>query len=53
MARWLVMIEGVDRDAVAAASSAALGDAALRAAGAGGEIQRGLYQLSFAMSRPA
>jgi hypothetical protein len=50
MARWLVLLEGVNRDAVAAASSAALHDAALRAAGAEGDIQRGVYQLSFVMS---
>ncbi len=51
MARWLVMVEGVDREAVAAASSRALGDAVLRAAGADPDIARGLYQLSFLMSR--
>jgi hypothetical protein len=52
MARWLVLIEGVDREAVAAAEAAGLGDSALRAAGAASAIQRGVYQLSFAMSRP-
>lgn len=53
MARWLVMLEGVDRVAVASASSEILGDAALRRAGADGEIQRGVYTVSVVMSRPA
>lgn len=53
MARWLVLIEGVDRDAVVAASSEVLGDGALRQAGAAGEIQRGVYTLSVVVSRPA
>lgn len=47
MARWLAMLEGVDRHAVAAASAAVLGDAALRAAGVDGDIHRADYQLSF------
>jgi hypothetical protein len=51
MARWLVLVEGVDRDAVAVASSQALGDAALRARGVDGAIERGAYQLSFLMAR--
>ena len=51
IARWLVMVEGVDRDAVAAASRAVMGDAELRRAGAAGHIERGLYQLSFVMAR--
>ena len=49
MARWIAMVEGVDRDSAAAAASEALGDGALRAAGAEGEIPRRLYQLSFVM----
>ena len=49
MARWLVMLEGVDRESVQAAARA-VSDDALRAAGAGGAIERGLYQLSFLMS---
>lgn len=52
MARWIVLIEGVDASAVTAASSAVLGDAALRAAGAAGAIERGTYQLSFLMGDP-
>ncbi len=51
MARWLVILEGVDRDLVARASAEALADPALRAAGAEGEARRGVYQLSFAMDR--
>jgi hypothetical protein len=50
-ARWLVLIEGVDRDAVANAEKRTLGDEALRAAGVGGAIERGTYQLSFLMGR--
>ena len=50
MARWIVMLEGVDRDMVGAASRRVLGDAALRAAGADGEIARGAHQLSFTMA---
>jgi len=53
MARWLIMLEGVDRDAVVAASRAVMGDAALRAAGAAGHVERGHYQLSFLMTRPS
>jgi hypothetical protein len=52
MARWLVMLEGVDREAVAEASAQALGEAALRAAGVEGAIERGAGQLSFLMARP-
>lgn len=52
MARWLVLLEGVDQHAVAGVSAEVLGDAALRAAGAEGEVQRGIYQLSFLMARP-
>ena len=48
-ARWLVLFEGVDRDAVANAEQRTLGDDALRAAGVDGAIERGLYQLSFLM----
>ncbi len=53
MARWVVMVEGVDSDAVGSAGSGALGDGALRGAGATGEIQRGSYRLSFVMTRAA
>src|SRR5262245_21238730 len=49
-ARWLVLLEGVDQDAIAAATGDVLGDGHLRAAGAEGEVQRGSYQLSFLMS---
>src|SRR5262249_35274419 len=51
MAQWIAMIEGVDRDAVAAASAACLGNAALTAAGASGGVGRGFYQLVFTMDR--
>ena len=51
MARWLVLLEGVDGERVAAASAAILGDTALRAAGVDGDIHRGAYQLSFLMTR--
>jgi hypothetical protein len=51
MARWLVMLEGVDRAAVAEASVQVLGDSALRGAGADSAIDRGAYQLSFLMTR--
>jgi len=50
MARWIVLLEGVDGERVAAASAAILGDTALRAAGVGGDIHRGAYQLSFLMT---
>ena len=50
-ARWLVMLEGIDGAAVADASAEVLGDAALRAAGGDGLVQRGIYQLSFLMAR--
>jgi hypothetical protein len=50
-ARWLVLLEGVDRDLVTNASAEMLGDAALRAAGVDGEIERGMYQLGFLMGR--
>jgi hypothetical protein len=53
MARWLVMFEGVDADAVNSASAGEFGDDALRAAGVEGDVQRGIYQLSFLMARPA
>ena len=53
MARRLVLIEGVNMDAVEVACADVLGDAALRAAGAEDEIGRGLYRLSFAMAAPA
>src|SRR5262249_6157263 len=48
-ARWIAMVEGVDPDAASGAASEILGDGALRAAGAEGEIPRRLYQLSFVM----
>jgi hypothetical protein len=51
MARWIVMIEGVDRDALTAASRETLGDAALRGGGAVGDIERADHQLSFTMAR--
>jgi hypothetical protein len=51
MSRWLVMVEGVDRDTVAHACRETLGDAALRSAGADGAIERGEYQFGFAMTR--
>jgi hypothetical protein len=50
MARWLVLVEGVDHGWVAEACRDVLGDAALRGAGAEGEIERGLYRLSVAMT---
>ena len=50
-ARWIVLIEGVDRDALTAACRDTLGDAALRAAGAAGDIERGDHQLNFIMER--
>jgi hypothetical protein len=46
------MLEGVDEES-AGAASAALGDSALQAAGAAGDITRALYRLSFAMAGPA
>ena len=52
-ARWLVLVEGVDRDAVANAEKQTLGDDALRAAGVDGTIERGMYQLSFLMGHPS
>lgn len=48
-ARWLVLLEGVDREAVTNAEAAMLGDAALHAAGVDGRIERSLYQVSFLM----
>jgi hypothetical protein len=51
MARWIVLLEGVDRTAVAAASADALGDAALGAAGADPDLDRRAYDLSFLMAR--
>jgi len=53
MARWLVMVEGVDAGAVLRAADDELGDPALRDAGAEGERARALHQLNFAMSRPS
>jgi len=53
MARWLVMVEGVDRDVLARAVRQVLGDAALCDAGAMGEIDRREYQLGFVMARRA
>jgi len=53
LARWLVMIEGVDRDVLARATRQVLGDAALRDTGADGEIDRRDYQLGFVMARRA
>ena len=53
MARWLVMLEGVDRDVLARAMRQVLSDSALRAAGAEGEIDRRDYQLGFVMARRA
>ncbi|MCI0545772.1 MAG: hypothetical protein L0027_00630 [Candidatus Rokubacteria bacterium] len=50
MARWLALVEGVDRPFVAAACAEVLAPAALRARGAGDEIASGTYQLSFVMS---
>lgn len=52
MARWLVLLEGVDQRAVSAAAADAVGDGQLRAAGADGEVPRGSYQLSFVLARP-
>ncbi len=49
MARWLIMLEGVGREAVQGAGADVLGDAALTAAGADTEVQRAMYQLSFLM----
>jgi len=51
MARWIVMLEGVDRDMLSAAAAEALGDAALRAAGAAGDIARATHHLRFTMAR--
>src|SRR5262245_9114067 len=53
MARWLVMVEGVDRDVLARAVRQVLGDAELRGAGAQGDIDRREYQLGFVMPRRA
>jgi hypothetical protein len=53
MSRWLVLVEGVDRDTVAHACRETLGDAAIRSAGADGAIERGEYQFGFAMTRSA
>lgn len=52
LARWLVMVEGVDRPSLASARADVLSDATLRAQGAGGEILGGAYQLVFVMDRP-
>jgi hypothetical protein len=51
MSRWIVMVEGVDRDTVANACRDALGDAALWSEGADGDVERAEYQFSFAMTR--
>ena len=51
MARWLVMLEGVDHDMLARACGQVLSDTALRAGGAEGEIDRRDYQLGFVMTR--
>jgi len=51
MARWLLMIEGVDRDAVAAAAVGTFGDGALQSVGAEAEVPRSLYQLAVATTR--
>jgi hypothetical protein len=48
MARWLVLVEGVDVAAVAP-SAAILSDAALLASGADRPAQRAMYQLGFVM----
>jgi hypothetical protein len=53
MSRWLLLLEGVDRDTVAHACRETLSDAALRSAGADGTIERGEYQFGFAMARSA
>jgi hypothetical protein len=53
MSRWLVLLEGVDRETVAHACREALGDPAIRSAGADGPIERGEYQFAFAMARSA
>ena len=53
MARWLVMLEGVDENAVVEAAGDVLGDDPLRAAGVDGGIERGVYRLSFLMARSA
>jgi hypothetical protein len=51
MARWLVMLEGVDHGMLARACGQVLSDTALRAGGAEGEIDRSDYQLGFVMAR--
>src|SRR5262249_51114175 len=51
MARWLVLLEGVEAEAVTTASAEELGDAALLAA-VDGEVSRSTYQLSFVKARP-
>jgi hypothetical protein len=53
MARWIVLLEGVGRDMVATASAEALGESALRGAGVDGDARRGIYALSFVMTRSA
>ena len=52
MARWLVMLEGVDRNMLTRAARQVLSDSALRDAGAEGEIDRREYQLGFVMASP-
>ena len=49
LVRWLVIVEGVDRSAVAAAAGEPLGREALATRGAGGEVLAGLYQLGLVM----
>ena len=53
MARWLVMLEGVDHEMLAQATQQVLSDSALNAAGAAGEINRQDYQLGFVMTHRA
>jgi len=53
MARWLVLLEGVDHDMLARATQQVLSDSTLHDAGAEGEIDRRDYQLGFVMSRRA
>jgi hypothetical protein len=50
MARWLVLLEGVDPGMLARAVQEVLSDAALLAAGVEGDIDRREYQLGFVMS---
>jgi hypothetical protein len=49
LVRWLVIVEGVDRDAVAAAAGQVLGPQALATHGAGGDVRTGLYRLDLIM----